>query len=304
MRDILKPEYLWRPTQILRRLSFKPSNDSIPLSLPWNCMISACSAEALGRSIATQGVYDLPLTEAIMRLTDEGDNAIDVGANIGYMTLVLALSAGPRGRVRSFEPSPKVLPTLRANVDNWKSLQVAPIELTTIALSDRDGEGRLGFPTDYGGNWGVASLELEKGGIPVKLCRLDSVESRGAEVMKVDVEGHEAAVFSGAQNLLSRKVIRDILFEEHQPYPASSHKILLEHGYRIFRLTRSTWRPLLLPPDAPPCQAYLPSNYLATTDPSRAESRFQASGWYALSKELRRDQTPPAGRGLAKPARY
>ena len=289
MRGLLKPEYLWRPSQILRRLSFKPSNESIPLSLPWNCTISACSAEAIGRSIATQGVYDLPVTEAIMRLTDPGDTSIDVGANIGYMTLVLALSAGPRGRVLSFEPSPPVLPTLRTNVNNWKSLKIAPIEIKTIALSDRDGEGSLGFPANYDGNWGVASLEHEEGGIPVKLCRLDSLESRGAEVMKVDVEGHEAAVFSGAQNLLSHKLIRDILFEEHEPYPASSHKILLEHGYRIFRLTRSTWRPLLLPPDAPPCQAYLPSNYLATTDPSRAEGRLKAPGWCSLSKDPRRN---------------
>jgi FkbM family methyltransferase len=290
LHNLLKPEYLWRPGQIFRRLSLKPSNDCIPLSLPWNCTISACSAEVLGRSIATQGVYDLPVTEAIMRLTDAGDTALDVGANIGYMTLVLALSVGPRGRVLSFEPSPAVLPTLCTNVNNWKSLQIAPIEIMTIALSDRDGEGCLGFPADYGRNWGLASLEVEEGGIPVKLYRLDSLESRGAGVMKVDVEGHEAAVFSGAQNLLAHKLIRDILFEEHRPYPARSHKVLLEHGYRIFRLTRSTWRPLLLPADAPARQAYLPSNFVATADPSRAESRFRAPGWCALSNRPRRNR--------------
>lgn len=290
MSDYLKPEYLWRPRQILRRLSFKSSKESIPLSLPWNCTIRASSAEVIGHSIATQGVYELPVTEAIMRLADAGDTTLDVGANIGYMTLVLALSIGPRGRVTSFEPNPDLLPTLQTNVNNWKSLQIAPIEIKTIAVSDRDGEGCLGFPAEYGQNWGVASLELGGGGIPIRLSRLDSLESGGVGVMKVDVEGHEASVFSGAQNLLARKLIRDIVFEEHQPYPALSHKLLLEHGYQIYRLTRSTWRPLLLPADAPPRQAYAPSNFVATADPSRAECRFRAPGWFALSNGKRRSR--------------
>ena len=283
MYNLLKPEYLWRPRQILRRLSFKPSNDKT-LSLPWNCTINVCSAETLGRSIATQGVYDLPVTEAIMRLTDAEDTALDVGANIGYMSLVLAMSVGPRGRVVCFEPNPDVLPRLNMNVNGWKSLPIGPIEVRAIALSDRDGQACLGFPADYDQNCGVASLEVE-GSVPVELCRLDSLEIGGAGVMKVDVEGHETSVFLGAQNLLAGTLIRDILFEEHQPYPARSHKILLEHGYQIFRLTRSAWRPLLLPAEAPPRQAYLPSNFLATADAPRAQSRFQSWGWYALRND-------------------
>ena len=283
MHSLLKPEYLWRPRQILQRLSFKPSNEIASLPLPWKCTISACSAEVIGRSIATQGVYDLPVTEAIMRLTDAGETALDVGANIGYMTLVLALSAGPRGRVLSFEPNADIVPILRVNVTNWKLLEIAPIEIKTVALSDRDGEGTLGFSTDYGQNWGVASLEAPSGVVPVMLRRLDSIQSGNVGVMKVDVEGHEAAVLAGAQDLLARNLVRDILFEEHDRYPARSHKMLIEHGYRIFRLTRSIWRPLLLPADAAPRQAYLPSNFLATADPARAENRFRAPGWYALS---------------------
>ena len=83
-----------------------------------------------------------------MRLADRGDTAIDVGANIGYMSLVFALSVGPQGRVFSFEPCPAVLPILSMNVNNWKSLQLAPIEIHEIALSDRDEQGRLGVPDD------------------------------------------------------------------------------------------------------------------------------------------------------------
>jgi FkbM family methyltransferase len=286
--NLLKPEYLWRPRQILRRLSFQPSNDAT-LHLPWDCTISACSAEIIGRSIAAQGVYDLPVTEAIMRLTDAGDTALDIGANIGYMSLVFALSAGRRGRVVCFEPNKDVLPRLLRNVRGWKSLPIAPIEVRTVAISDRDGEGYLGFPPEYDQNCGVASLAIN-GCMPVELRRLDSLEIAGADLMKVDVEGHEAEVFAGARNLLAGRLVRDILFEEHQPYPARSHKILLDHGYRIYRLTRSVWRPLLLPAEAPPRQAYLPPNFLATADPPRAQKRLHGRGWYALSNRPRRNR--------------
>ena len=293
MRQLLKPEWIWRPSQILRRLSFRPSNAVVPLPLPWHCTISARSAEVIGRLIATHGVYDLPLTEAIMRLTDAGDTALDLGANVGYMTLVLARSAGPEGRVLCFEPNPALLPILRANVNDWNSLKVAPIQIETVALSDRNGEGVLGFPDDYVRNQGLASLELNKDGVPVSVRRLDSMEIERAGIMKLDVEGHETAVLTGAEKLLARKQIRDILFEEHGTYPARSHKILLEHGYHIFRVTGSIWRPLLLPPEERARRTFLPPtyppNYLATADPTRARTRFASWGWCALSAHLRRN---------------
>jgi FkbM family methyltransferase len=286
--DLLKPEYLWRPRQILRRLSFQPSENAT-LSLPWNCTIHACSAEIIGRAIATQGVYDLPLTEAILRLTDSAETAFDVGANIGYMSLVLALAAGPRGRVCCFEPNPNILPVLHTNVAGWKRLPIASIEVMPVALSDRDGEALLGFSPGYEQNRGMASLEVQ-GNVPVRLCRLDTLPVGGAGLMKVDVEGHERSVFLGAGSLLEKKRIRDILFEEHRPFPAPSHQILLEHGYRIFRLTRSAWRPLLLPPEAPARQINTPSNFLATADASRARDRFQPWGWKVLTGDWPRSR--------------
>jgi FkbM family methyltransferase len=281
---IMSPEYLCRPTQIWRRLRFKSSGEINSLPLPWGCSIRARSAEAIGYAIATQGVYDLPLTEAIMRLTDAGDTAIDVGANIGYMTLVLALTSGARGRVVCFEPNPALLSTLTANVESWKHLRAAPIQIETIALSDGNGDGVLGFPDGYDANAGVASLEVKGPGLSVAIRRLDCLAIGEIGIMKVDVEGHEASVFSGGEQLLAGKKVRDVLFEEHAAYPARSHQILLEHGYRIFRLTRSTWRPLLLPPEARSRQVYLPSNYLATTRPERARARFAPRGWRAFSR--------------------
>lgn len=283
LTSLLKPEYLWRPSQIFRRLQFAPSPEVTELTLPWRCTISACSAEDIGRAIATQGVYDLPLTEALVRLCDPGETALDLGANVGYASLVMARTVGPRGRVICFEPNPALIPVLRANIARWSSLPAAPIRIEQTAVSDSDGEGILGFPQEYAHNQGVASLELHTDGVPVTIRRLDSFGISSVGVMKVDVEGHEASVFAGAQSLLEGKKIRDILFEEHRPYPARSQQILSDYGYHIFRVTRSAWRPLLLPPELQARQVFLPPNFLATLDPARAASRFAAWGWSALS---------------------
>ena len=283
MRNFLKPEYLWRPSQILRRLSYTPSSKVTALPLPWHCTIGARPEENLGRCIATQGIYDLPLTEALTRLSDPGETALDLGANIGYASLVLARAIGPSGRVICFEPNPALLPLLRANVDGWSRLPVAPIQVEQVAISETRRDGVLGFPDGYGENDGLASLELNTEGVHVQVRCLDSFGFSSVGVMKVDVEGHEASVFLGAKTLLAEKRIRDIVFEEHGRYPARSHRLLSEHGYRIFRLTRSTWRPLLLPPEAPGRQAFLPPNYVATLDSARALSRIAPWGWSALS---------------------
>jgi hypothetical protein len=50
----LRPEYLFRPSQNLRRLSFTPSQNVTELALPRHCTIGARSMEAIGRSLATQ----------------------------------------------------------------------------------------------------------------------------------------------------------------------------------------------------------------------------------------------------------
>jgi len=285
IKRVLKPEYVWRPRQLWRRISFRRTAEFVPLPLAWNCTIVACPSESIGESIASLGVYDLPVTEAISRLTDVGDEAIDVGANIGYMSLALARAAGPLGRIHSFEPNPYVIPILRENVRNWKNYHFAPIWIEACAISDRDGYGTLHFPTGYRENQGNVSLaKTTQGNIQVR--KLDSFKFGDVGIMKIDVEGHERNVLSGAWRLLSKKQIRDVLFEEHESYPADSHRLVLDAGYRLYRVAGSMWRPLLLSPDDQKRRGFLPTTYLGTIDEKRALDRFRKPGWRCLSAKL------------------
>ncbi len=293
LRVLNKPEYLYRPSQLLKRAWY-----ATPLArhglqvvdVAWGCQIRCNVDEDIGRSLAHFGLYDLVVSETIRRLLDRGETGVDVGANIGYMTALMARGAGPRGRVLSFEPSELVFRNLAHNLSQWrKDHKLAPIVPHQCAVTCAPGEAILHYAREFDGNEGTATLEIggaDRGGRSerVHAVTLDQCFP-GSEIalMKVDVEGHELGVFQGASRLLAERRLRDVVFEEHRPYPAPTHQYLEQHRYRIFRLSRSLRRLLLRPPDEVPELTGLPPNYLATINADRAHQRAEASGWMVLS---------------------
>src|SRR5437867_277216 len=214
-----KPEYWFQPTRIAKRLRYRRAryskDASARISLPWGMTLTVNALDAIGKSLLTQGVYDLSVSEALWRLTDPGDWCLDVGANIGYMSALLAERAAPGGKVLSFEPHPLVFKRLQKNLGSEIECRTngggVRIVLSQHALGNLDGEAELLEPERFNHNSGGSSLATAEGlpptGIrhPVTVRRLDSL-FRGQErfgVAKVDVEGAELAVFEGAERLLS-----------------------------------------------------------------------------------------------------
>ncbi|MHC5821300.1 MAG: FkbM family methyltransferase, partial [Nostoc sp.] len=88
-----RPEYIFRPTQIYHRFFYGNSNSNSEFknaNLPWKVKIkiSIYPNDVVSNAISKYGIYDLSLTEALWRLTSPGETAIDIGANIGYMTSI------------------------------------------------------------------------------------------------------------------------------------------------------------------------------------------------------------------------
>ncbi len=101
-------------------------------------------------------------------------------------------------------------------------------------------------------------------------------------VLKVDVEGHELAVFKGAQNLISQHRVRDIVFEDFGQYPTPVTQLLEDQGYTLFYLSKSFWGLCVgAIQNNPLTSASLPEgpSYLATTNPDRALNRLKRLGW-------------------------
>ena len=118
---ILKPEFVFRPAQVWRRMNWKRQwqDNHGQVTLPWGLALEIDASETIGMAITKIGVYDLVVPEAIFRLCDPGETALDVGANIGMNTGALALATGPAGKVAAYEPHPKLLQGLEETVASW-----------------------------------------------------------------------------------------------------------------------------------------------------------------------------------------
>ena len=289
---LFKPEYFYQPKIALQRLNpFKiESNDEfVDRTLPWGMNIKIRPKEEHGKILSTLGVIDLMVTETLWRLTEPGELAIDVGSNIGYMTAVLAnrVSLIPGGSVWSFEAHPDIFSELKFNVERWqdqlKTVQFFP---KNVAVSEQKGTVQLQIPDAFTKNRGLASVisvaEVTDTSIMLESCSLDDLflQSREISVMKLDVEGHELQVLKGANQLFQQQKIRDCVFEEHREYPTPVTSFFEEMGYKIFRIQRNFFKPILLSPDSKiPRTQWEPTSFIGTSNPDRVVNLFKESGW-------------------------
>ena len=248
--------------------------------------------ELISNAIWHKGVYDLVLSETIWRLLDAGETALDVGAHVGYVTSLMAARVGARGEVISFEPHPILFQELRTNVQLWAEIaNTAEVRVVNIALSDRNCSAVLKTPPNWELNRGVATIVIgnhdvkrDEAYYPVTLKRLDDLldEDVRLGLLKLDVEGHEINILSGALRLLGRGAIRDIIFEDVGDYPTPTMLLLENFGYSLFSLAKYFRGPRLRSADRNGVSPRDDPNYLATLEPSRAIQRMNRKGWFVL----------------------
>jgi FkbM family methyltransferase len=292
IQRVFTPAYFFRPQQILIRARhelFGQSEACTIVRLPWGLSIAIDPYEAIGHNIATLGLYETVVTEALWRLADGDKLAVDAGANIGYTASILGARLGGQGRVLCFEPHPQVFASLKNNVAVWANdARCARFELYQQALGSRDGKATL-FTSDlFAANRGTARVgsREERGGqegTSVEIVQLDSVVKEHTEigVLKMDVEEAELDILRGMSRVLAEHAVRDILFEETKSFPAPTHQYLRERGYSIFGLEESFWGVRLLPDAAPQFDPQMGPNpnYLATCDPVRAQRKLKPPVW-------------------------
>jgi FkbM family methyltransferase len=295
---INRPEYVFRPWQIYHKIFNKaPSllNNIKEVILPWGTTISIplLSDDTLIKSLLIYGIYDLSLTELVWRLIELGETAIDIGANLGYVTSLMSVKVGNIGKVWCFEPNPEVYQELTANIGNWKIKGFDNIYPQQIALSNHSGNGVLNLTPKNRGEvfidkkQEVVNIQANsKNACVVDIERLDNflkTEQNCIGVLKIDVEGHELEVLQGAGDLISNHKIRDIIFEEHNVYPSPLTGFLEQNGYTVFRIWKGFWKPRLESPNLNKTHSWEPPNYLATCNPKRATKLVKSWGWKSLS---------------------
>ena len=154
--------------------------------------------------LSRHGIYEPIESGIIMDLVKAGDNALDLGANIGYYTLMLSKLVGPSGRVFAFEPDPSSFRILRTNIsqnrlNNVESFQLAVSDVTANAPLFRDKFNNL----DHRMVGGSTDREV----VSVKAVRLDDhFTNRPVSFgfIKMDIQGAEGLALDGMKSLLER----------------------------------------------------------------------------------------------------
>lgn len=201
----------------------------------------------VGRAAYYAGELDRKITWICSRLIRPGDTVLDIGANIGMITVAMAKLVGSEGRVHSFEPNPSMIGLLRQAIARN---HLSNVRLHPVALGPQPATLELRIPRM---NSGAASLvrnrhdsDCEIVNVPVR--QLDSVAMsegiRSIRLIKIDVEGYEAEVLRGADTLLERMRPDAILFELNEHVEGPIHnvpviKILMERDYEFLAIQRS-----------------------------------------------------------------
>jgi FkbM family methyltransferase len=149
------------------------------------------------------GIHEREETEVVCRTVRTGDTVVDVGAHIGWYSVIAADLVGRDGRVVALEPFPESFAALERNVARNRLAQVTAL---CTAASDRSCTARLG--RQAGSDSGSVTIGYRgvEGLADVETRRLDDLlgDTGAVRLLKVDVEGHEAQVLAGAQGVLSR----------------------------------------------------------------------------------------------------
>ena len=197
-----------------------------------------------------------PEYEVMRALLTDGDTFVDAGANFGTFSLLASRLVGDRGKVIALEPQPVLAALVRKSLDlsgakNCKLLEIAcssePGEMALIVPANDS--GRAGF---FGGFSRRPGSSITK----VRVKTLDDVLSEtdcpGRMLIKIDVEGSEAHILSGARKTIAER--KPAILIELNPWSAAAAETstsaivgrLGELGYRSFSLAESFPKPVAI----------------------------------------------------------
>lgn len=183
-------------------------------------------------------------TSYIKSILKPGMTLLDVGANIGYYSIIASPILGDRGQIHAFEPVAQQYADLQANIsrNNLKNIHAKKLIVSeksgmmTINLGgdDNSGTASVAFaPSNNGRSETVETVSLDE---YVAKNRLK------VDVIKVDVEGHELSVFKGARETLKQQKpillaeVKQFLFKRAGTSREELYSFLSELGYQAYAI--------------------------------------------------------------------
>jgi FkbM family methyltransferase len=193
--------------------------------------------------LETLNFFDYEKTDSAMieRLINDGDVFFDIGANIGWYSINLALSHRT-AQIHSFEPIPRTYSYLQSNL---KLNHLANVTAYNFGFSNGTGEFDFYYYEEGSGNASSANVS-DREDVQVCQCKLQTLDDFAAETqtkvdfIKCDVEGAELLVYLGGLQTIKRD--KPIVFSEilrkwsakFDYHPNEIFKLFSDEGYQAF----------------------------------------------------------------------
>ena len=196
LRKALKPEASLRDRLIHLRIAAGLPRANV--RVPHGIVRVDLRDVGVGRRIYCDGEYEPAETLALERLVTPTSIVLDIGANLGYYTTLFAARAA---QVFAIEPAPTTLSLLRHNVRRHANVTVCP-----VAIGDADCHTYLFLDRNNAGNHQVFA-DSSRRAVEVRQVTVDTLvrERRipRVDLIKIDIQGAEAAAFRGMQQTLA-----------------------------------------------------------------------------------------------------
>lgn len=169
--------------------------------------------EVVSQELLQSGKWEEYETDLFKKNIKKGDIVLDIGAHIGYYTLLAARMVGNKGKVYAFEPDLRNFEILKKNVKENKYENVI---LINKAVSNKDGEAILFLNYENTGDHRIYNPKDKRKSIKIQTVTLDNFfknKSKKVDLIKIDIQGSEARAFKGAQNLIKQNKNIKILTE-------------------------------------------------------------------------------------------
>jgi FkbM family methyltransferase len=191
-------------------------------------------------------------TNILQKEIKQGDVVVDVGAYVGYYTVLLTMLVGPKGKVYAFEPEPENFAFLNKNV----GFNDAKAVVYKSAVGETTGTTELYIDAENKGDHRIYDSKDGRDVIIVSKVKLDSIIKPPINFLKLDVQGSETLVLRGAKNLIANSPNLKVLTEFwpyglHRCCQDDGHEllsILTAVGFKLYCIEKNATKPHLVVP--------------------------------------------------------
>jgi FkbM family methyltransferase len=203
--------------------------------------------QTVSSHLIAHGFWEQWIHHVVCSLIAPGDRIVEVGANLGYYTIAMAVMAGPAGRVTAFEGNPRLCGLVQRSIEfngyrdrviirNQAATDAAGPILFSISRSNSGGGHTTAHP-------GGATPEMEQ--IEVEGVRLDDAIEGDIDFLRMDAEGSEPLILHGAERLLSNPNLTVVMeWDVFQMSARASVPDLVEWlaamGFQFWRIEHDT----------------------------------------------------------------